>query len=153
MNKSTKVPERLVRLSRFMDSSIKLPGGYRIGWDGIVGLIPGIGDVVGLSVSAYIVFGAAQAGASAATLVRMVLTLAMEALVGMIPVLGDLFDLMFKANQRNMRLLERQLADGEGTSRSSKVTLIVLFSVILLVIIALAWIAIWLFAKLLGLFF
>ncbi len=104
-------PASLERLSRLMDSSIPLPGGYRIGWDGIIGLIPGVGDLAGLGISVYILIGAHNAGASTATLLRMILNVIVETVVGAIPLIGDIFDFAFKANNRNMSLLRQQLAD------------------------------------------
>ena len=100
---------RINRLSRLMDTAIPLPGGYRIGWDGIIGLIPGIGDVAGMLVSLYIVAGARRSGASGATLIRMLLNVGIEAFIGAVPIIGDLFDLAFKANTRNMKILNQQL--------------------------------------------
>ena len=99
---------QLRRLARVLDSAIPLPGGFRIGLDGIIGLIPGIGDAVGASAAAYIVIRAAQMGASTATLVRMMWNIILETLVGAVPILGDLFDFAWKANNRNIRLLESQ---------------------------------------------
>jgi hypothetical protein len=107
-----------------MDSSIRLPGGFRIGWDGIIGLIPGLGDVAGMGISLYIVAGAWRSGISRATLIQMLLNLGVEAAIGSIPVIGDLFDFAFKANNRNMRLLENHDADPEGSRLNSRLTLV-----------------------------
>ncbi len=101
--------KRVQRLARLMDSSVRLPGGFRIGVDGLIGLLPGVGDVAAAGVSFYIVAQAARAGVPARVLVRMVLNVALDALVGAIPVLGDLFDFAFKANLRNARLMEAYL--------------------------------------------
>ncbi len=100
---------RLRRLSRILDSAIPLPGGYRIGMDGIVGLIPGLGDTIGSAFSGYIILEAARLGASTPTLFRMVLNVLLESVVGIVPVAGDLFDFAWKANEKNVRLLETQL--------------------------------------------
>ena len=143
----------LKNLSRVMDSSIRLPGGYRIGWDGIIGLIPGIGDLAGLGISLYIVSGAFRAGASLPTVVRMLFNVAIEAILGTIPIIGDIFDLTYKANNRNMALLQLQLdAPERAHSQSSQrlwLVALVSISVICIVIIALVWMTIallqWLF--------
>lgn len=111
---------RISRLSRLMDTAIPLPGGYRIGWDGIIGLIPGVGDIAGMLVSLYIVAGARRTGASGATLIRMLLNVAIEVLIGSLPIVGDLFDLAFKANTRNMQILNRQLDEPAVVSRQSQ---------------------------------
>ena len=101
----------IAAFGRFLDSSIRLPGGYRIGWDGIIGLVPGIGDAVGFGLSGYLVWRASQLGVPRATLARMLGNVAFETVIGAVPVLGDAFDFAFKANNRNVRLLERALAD------------------------------------------
>ena len=149
----TPAGRRLQRLSRFMDSAIELPGGYRIGWDGIIGLIPGIGDVVGLSVSAYIVLGAARLGASRATLARMAGNVAVESLIGAVPVVGDVFDIVFKANERNMRLLERHAREPERLERRSRGWLIGFAALTVALVLLVGWLVVALIAGLFGLIF
>ncbi len=100
---------RVHRLARLMDSSVRLPGGFRIGIDGLIGLVPGVGDLAAAGVSFYIVAQAAHAGVPARVLARMVLNVALDAVVGAIPVLGDVFDVAFKANLRNARLMDAYL--------------------------------------------
>ena len=102
--------QRLRALSRLLDSAIPLPGGYRIGLDGIIGLIPGFGDIAGSIASSYIIIESARLGASTATLLRMVMNVLVESVVGLIPFLGDLFDIVWEANEKNMALMEKQLA-------------------------------------------
>lgn len=99
--------ERLKRLARTLDSSIVLPGGYRIGLDGFIGLVPGVGDLVGAVLATYIIVESARLGASKWLLARMMLNVLVETAIGVIPVLGDLFDFAWKANNRNVALLER----------------------------------------------
>lgn len=105
---------RLRRLSETMDSAIRLPGGYRIGVDGIIGLIPGFGDTAGAIVSSYIIAEAARLGVPSRILALMIYNVLVEAIVGFIPVLGDLFDFAWKANLRNVRLLERHMGEHPG---------------------------------------
>ena len=106
-------PQRLKRLDRLavlLDESIRIPGiGYRIGYDALIGLIPGIGDVAGLAIGTYVVFEAARFRLPASTILRMVTNVALEALIGLIPVAGDVFDATYKANLRNIRLLHKRL--------------------------------------------
>ena len=102
--------QRLRALSRLLDSAFPLPGGYRIGLDGIIGLIPGFGDIAGSIASSYIIVESARLGASTATLLRMAMNVLVESLVGLVPFLGDLFDIVWKANEKNMALMEKQLA-------------------------------------------
>lgn len=105
---------RLDQLSHFLDNAIRIPGiGYRIGYDAIIGLIPGVGDLVGMALSAYIVLEAARLRLPFSTILRMMANVAIEALVGAIPLLGDLFDATWKANARNMALV-RARVEGSG---------------------------------------
>ena len=115
-----------------MDESIRLPGGYRIGWDGIIGLIPGLGDIAGLAVSAYIIAEAARLGAPKSVLLRMSANTAIDTVLGAIPLLGDLFDLAFKANRQNLRLLQSHLEAPQRTRRVSIGWLVIIGVVALL---------------------
>jgi hypothetical protein len=121
---------RLRGLARLLDSAIRLPGGYRIGLDGLIGLIPGIGDVIGAGAGAYIVVQAARMGATTSTLVRMIVNVLLEVVVGVVPVVGDLFDFAWKANDRNIELLEREphrlTGTGAARQRLTKATLALL---------------------------
>lgn len=130
---------RLRKFARLLDSAIRLPGGYRIGLDGIIGLVPGIGDAVAASASAYIVIRAARMGASAATLVRMIFNVLLEVVVGAVPVIGDLFDFAWKANNRNIELLERQpdRLSGTGTARRRLTTATLVLLTTFLIVLAL----------------
>ncbi|MEX0599267.1 MAG: DUF4112 domain-containing protein [Rhodothermales bacterium] len=111
--------ERLERLARHLDDSIVIPGTrYRIGYDAIVGLIPGIGDLVGLIVSCYIVLEAARMHVPKATLGRMMANIVIETVIGAVPVLGDLFDAFYKANVRNVGLLKKRVGRPETASRA-----------------------------------
>ena len=123
--------QRLRSLSRLLDSAFPLPGGYRIGLDGIIGFIPGFGDIAGSIASSYIIIESARLGASTATLLRMVMNVLVESMVGLVPFLGDLFDIVWKANEKNMALMEKQLAAappaGSPDTRLKAAVFIVLF--------------------------
>jgi hypothetical protein len=108
------------RVIEGFDRSIPLPGGYRIGLDAIIGLVPGLGDAVGALVSAYIINEARSLGAPRSILLRMLGNVAIETVVGAIPFAGDLFDAAFKANTRNLALLARYQLDPIGSRRSSR---------------------------------
>ena len=113
--------ERLRSLARLLDSSMRVPGTqYRFGIDAIIGLVPGIGDAIGAIFSTYIVFQAARLGASRATLARMLGNVALDTIVGEVPLLGDLFDAGWKANTRNIKLLESHAERPVSTRRSSR---------------------------------
>lgn len=99
--------QRLRKLSRLLDNAITIPGTkFRIGLDPIIGLLPGAGDFVGLALSAYIVLEAARLGLPRGTLGKMVFNILLESVVGAVPVVGDFFDFAWKANARNLELLE-----------------------------------------------
>ncbi len=98
-------------LARWLDYAFVLPGGFRFGIAGIIGLIPGIGDVIDSLISLYIVSRAVQLGISRATIARMTLNVGIEALAGTVPFAGDLFDIAFKANRRNYQLLKNHMAE------------------------------------------
>jgi hypothetical protein len=100
-------------LARWFDYAFELPGGYRFGLAGIIGLIPGIGDVVDALVSLYIIGRAIHLGISRVAISRMLVNVIIEALAGSVPVIGDLFDIAFKANRRNYQLLKKHLAQQE----------------------------------------
>lgn len=105
--------ERLAQvrwLANVMDDRYVVPGTpIRFGWDSILGLFPGLGDVLTSIISLLIVHHAWQTGASTFTLVRMLGNVGADFLVGSVPFVGDLFDVAFKANRRNARLLEQHL--------------------------------------------
>ena len=104
--------ERLDFLAWFTDSAVRIPGTSRtIGADGFLSLIPGVGSLMGTALSLYVVAEAVRHGASARVLARMGVNIAADTLIGAIPVLGFLFDLVFKANQRNLALLRQHLKD------------------------------------------
>lgn len=107
------VRARLKRLAWLLDSAIPLPGGYRIGLDGLIGLVPGLGDVVAALLSSYIVLEAARLRVPGSVLLRMGLNVALEVIIGAVPIVGDLFDFAFKANERNVGLLEASLGASE----------------------------------------
>ncbi len=103
-----------------MDKSIRLPGGFRIGADGIIGLVPVVGDLVAAGVSSYIIAEAARMKVPKSVLVRMALNVLVEVIVGAIPFAGDLFDFAFKANVRNIQLLESYLHRPSPTRSHSR---------------------------------
>jgi hypothetical protein len=111
---------RLRSLAWLLDSSIPLPGGFRIGLDAIVGLLPAVGDVAGALVAAFILNEARLLGAPRSVLLRMSTNLLIDTVFGAVPVLGDLFDAGFKANLRNIALLERYHSDPQGSRRESR---------------------------------
>lgn len=126
--------ERLRRLTRLLDSAIPIPGTrYRFGLDALVGIVPWIGDVIGGIFSSYIVLQAARMGVSKPTLIRMMGNVAVDTVIGEIPFLGDLFDVGWKSNTRNLQLLEAHLERPTTTTRTSRgVVLLVILGLVLL---------------------
>lgn len=107
--------QRLERVSVLLDSGIRVPGtGWRIGWESVIGLIPGIGDFIGLICGAWLMLEAWRLSAPPALLLRMAGNVLFDAGTGVVPVLGDLLDFAFKSNRRNARLLEAHLDRLEG---------------------------------------
>lgn len=103
---------RLRRVAWLMDRSIAFgPGGrWRIGLDPLLGLIPGLGDWLGAGVSLWMLYEATRLGLRWSILTRMAGNILVEAIVGSVPILGDLFDAAWQANQRNWRLVERHFS-------------------------------------------
>lgn len=99
--------DRLDRLANLMDQQFLIPGSdIRVGLDSIIGLIPGIGDTASLAVSGYIVHRAWKAGVSPLILSRMIWNIFVDWIIGIIPFFGDLFDVGWKANRRNVDMLK-----------------------------------------------
>jgi hypothetical protein len=113
--------QRLKQLAWLLDSSIPIPGTrFTVGLEALIGLFPFIGDLVGVALSSFILKEAARLGVPKSVLMRMTFNVAIEGIVGMVPLAGDVFDAAFKANQRNVRLLESWLDDPKRTVRSSR---------------------------------
>jgi hypothetical protein len=112
--------QRLRRLGRLLDSAIGIPGTkFRIGLDPIIGLIPGGGDTVGMMLSSFIVLEGARMGASKSTLSMMAFNILLETIAGTVPVVGDIFDVTWKSNLRNIGLLEEHLKISRATPKSN----------------------------------
>ncbi len=111
----------LRRFAVWLDAGIVVPGtSIRLGLDPILGLVPGLGDAVGALLAAWIVIEAIRLGASSATLGRMAANIALDAFVGAVPVLGDIFDVVWKANLKNVALLEQHAIDPGGARRRDR---------------------------------
>jgi di/tricarboxylate transporter len=112
----------LYTLASLMDNRFRIPGtNIHFGFDALIGLIPGIGDLISFLISAYIISEATRYGASGYVRSRMILNVAIDTIIGSIPVLGDIFDVGFKANQKNMRLLEQHFNEGKHKGSANKV--------------------------------
>jgi len=113
--------ERLSRLAWLLDSSIPIPGTrLTIGLEALIGLLPVAGDLIGVAMSSYIIKEAHALGASKAVLARMAFNVAVEGVVGIVPFAGDVFDAAWKANQRNVRLLNDWLDHPDTSQKGSR---------------------------------
>ena len=118
-----------------MDTQFRIPGTtIRFGMDGVIGLVPGVGDLVSLGISGYLISSAVKNGASNFVVARMMLNTGIDAIFGSIPILGDIFDVAFKANMRNVRLLQQHY--GEGRHRGSSKKVIIPVVILLLALLA-----------------
>ncbi|MBA3845249.1 MAG: DUF4112 domain-containing protein [Planctomycetes bacterium] len=102
--------DRLDRLAELLDGRWRIPGiGVRFGLDSVIGLIPGIGDTLTMAVSGWLVWRAHLLGVRSSVIARMVANVAIDWLAGSVPLVGDLFDVAWKANRRNLVLLRHEL--------------------------------------------
>lgn len=109
------------QISRWMDTAFELPlVGWRFGLDAIIGLIPGLGDAATTVVSLYPLALAGRAGVPKITLARMGLNVAVDMILGSLPLVGDVFDIWWKANQRNAILLDERIAQSGKDARRAK---------------------------------
>ena len=101
---------RVEALARLMDGAVVLPGtNIRLGLDALIGLVPVAGDVISGLVSSYLIWEARQLGAPKWLIARMMANTLLDTTVGAIPVVGDAFDILFRANMKNMALLRRHV--------------------------------------------
>lgn len=158
---SPPVDHRLARvraIARVLDTAIGVPGTkFRFGLDPLLGLIPGVGDLTGAALSAYVVLTAVQMGAPKHVIVRMIGNVAIDSLVGSVPVLGDLFDAAFKSNRRNINLIEEfagraAVVQSPADRRRSRLYLALAIALLLLVVVGGIALAVWLMKQVMSLF-
>ena len=129
-------------LARLMDAQFRVPGtNFRFGLDALIGLIPGGGDLSTFAVSGYMLWVMAQNGASGYVLARMVFNVLLDTVIGSIPILGDLFDMVYKSNMRNLRLMQEHYREGRHRGSAWKVIVPVLIFLFLVIVgvIYLTW--------------
>lgn len=101
---------RVTMVAKLLDSAFLIPGlNRRVGLDAVLGLVPGIGDAVSAALASYIIWEARQLGLPRWKIARMVGNVAVDTAIGAIPFAGDVFDVFFKANQRNLRIIHEHL--------------------------------------------
>jgi hypothetical protein len=124
-------------VSRLLDSAFSIPGTrIRFGLDPLIGLVPGIGDAVGAVFSGYLILQASRLGAPRSTITRMIANVAIDTVVGWVPLLGDLFDVGWKANTRNLALLEQHVQHPGAARAGSRRALLLLGGALLVFFIA-----------------
>lgn len=131
-----------------LDASIPLPGGFRIGLDGLLGLIPGVGDAIGGGLSGWLLYQGYKQNVPKMILARMVLNVVIDAVLGAIPVLGDIFDFFFKANLRNAQLLADYRAAPGETYRRSAVSTAIFFTGVIVIGFVVIWAVVAIFSLL-----
>lgn len=137
--------EALRHVARLLDSAFQVPGtSYRIGLDPVMGLIPGLGDFVSPLFAIALLWQSRDLGLPRVVQLRMIANVAIDAVLGFIPLVGDLFDFAWKANDRNYALLERYAAEERRASAGD--WLFVTLTTILLLVIAIVplFFAVWL---------
>jgi len=140
--------KRVRVLAKLLDNSISIPGTrWKFGLDAIIGLVPVIGDVMGAILSGYIVLEAARSEVPPFTLARMLVNVGIDALVGSVPGVGDVFDAVWKANIKNVALLEHHLGvPGTAVREKRKATGAIVLAVIVLLMILAVGLALGIFA-------
>ncbi|MDQ3949000.1 MAG: DUF4112 domain-containing protein [Gemmatimonadota bacterium] len=124
------------QLARLLDAAVRVPGtNIRFGLDAVLGLIPGAGDIAGGLLSTFIILQAGKVGAPRSVLARMVMNVAIDSVVGAVPILGDLFDVGWKSNLRNTELLERYVARPQATRAASRWAVIGAVAAVALIVI------------------
>ncbi len=112
--------QRILFIAQLMDDAITVPGtNYRIGWDSIIGLVPGVGDVATACVSSWIVYEAKQLGLPKWKLARMLANISLDVTLGVVPLLGDFFDATFKANRKNAHIVRKHFGRHHTESDAS----------------------------------
>jgi hypothetical protein len=126
-------------IARVLDSAVGVPGTpIRIGLDAVLGLVPGAGDIAGAVLSGYIVLMGLRSGVPRVVIWRMLTNIGIDTLFGSVPVLGDLFDVAYKSNLKNVDLLERHAAQPTVVERHSRLFAAVVMSILILLVLAIA---------------
>lgn len=103
--------KRLEYLAAFLDDALRIPGTkISLGWDGVIGLIPGVGDVLTATVAGYIIHQSHKIGVPKHKIARMVWNTSLDTCAGVIPLVGDVLDIAFKSNRKNLKILHEHLA-------------------------------------------
>lgn len=155
---SRPLPPWVRRFAWVLDDAFPVPGlaGRRVGVDGLIAIVPVVGDLAGIVLAMVVVVVGVASGVSVPTVLRMLVNIGIEALVGLVPLLGTVFNMVWKANNKNVALIEADLADRRRTRRSSVLVLatvvfVLLAALVMVVVAAVAGVLvlIWLITQLL----
>ena len=146
--------QRNQKLAELLDSKFTIPGtNIRFGIDPLLGLVPGAGDWLAGVISLYFLIQAAAWGGRTSVLARMFINILMDVVIGTIPILGEVFDVYWKANERNARILEELQQNPTQTTTESKLWVWFVVVQFVVVILGILFLMFWLIAELLGLLF
>jgi hypothetical protein len=130
------------RVAKLLDSKFEIPGtGIRFGLDPILSFIPFLGDLVSLIISSMLIYTMHNHGASRKVVVKMLLNAGLDTMIGALPLVGTVFDVFYRANDRNIRLLKEHYYEGKHQGSGTDLLLTILF--ITLLIIAVIVYGIW----------
>ena len=137
-----------------LDNSIPVPGtgGRRFGIDAVIGFVPVVGDMISGGIGLFVVWRGSRLGLPRVVVARMLANTAIDMAIGAIPVIGDAFDLWFKANTRNLGLMRRHLEQPDLSTRSDWVVLLGLVGAVVLVVVLLSWFVLAVISEILGAF-
>lgn len=136
MDKGQKDLSHLRLMSNFLDTKFEGPYGTRFGMDGLIGLVPGVGDFITSAISIYIIAHAALLGVGSATLIRMAINVIIENVLDMIPVAGNVFDFYWKANSKNLALIEGHMTNPARETIQSRMIVALLGVVLIAILLA-----------------
>lgn len=138
-------------LAWLLDNSIPVPGtGRRFGIDALIGFVPGIGDLVSGGIGLYIVWRGSRIGLPRVVVARMLTNSAVDIAIGSVPIIGDGFDLWFKANTRNLALMRRHLEQPDTSTRHEWLVLLGMIGLLVIIVVLLGWFVVSLISALAG---
>lgn len=138
----------LVNLARLLDDVFQIPGtNIRFGLDPLIGLIPGFGDFVTSIASFLIIYAGWQRGLPRVTITRMVANVAIDTLLGSIPVVGDVFDVAWKSNRKNLNLLQRANSGGQTKNAIADTLFLAAIVAVMVVLLVSPFLVIWLLVR------
>lgn len=137
--KKQKTKERLDRLAWVLDSVVPLPGGFRLGLDGVIGLVPVVGDGVTALLSSYVIGEGVRNGAPTSVILKMLGNLLVDTVIGAIPFFGDVFDVAHRSNYKNVNLLRGYLDQPLEVKRASRLWLVMVVAVVISIVGSCLW--------------